>query len=52
MQGIVIDGFQYNSIVILTYFFLSFAIMILNYISKGKAVNLFFSTSKSNICTF
>ena len=46
MQGIVIDGFQYNSIVILPYFFLSFAIMILNYISKGKAVNLFFSTSK------
>ena len=48
MQGIVIEGFQYNSVVILTYFFLSFAIMVLDKIFKGKLVEKFFSISKKD----
>ena len=46
MQEIVISEFQYNSVVILTYFFLSFAIMLLDKLFKGKVVEKFFSISK------
>lgn len=46
MQGIVIEGFQYNSVVILTYFFLSLAIMLLDKLFRGKLVEKFFSIAK------
>lgn len=39
---------QYNSVLILTYFFISLVALILNYISKGKTNELFFSSYRNN----
>lgn len=40
---------QYNSILILTYFFVSFGALILNYITHGVTNNLLFSSRKSSL---
>ena len=40
---------QYNSTLILTYFFVSLIILILNLISKGKLNKLFFSSYRSSL---
>lgn len=45
----VINYFNYNSFVVLTFFFVSFLVLIINYISKGKSNKLLFSSYKSNI---
>ena len=45
----VINYFSYNSVVILTYFFISLGAFILNTISKGKANKLLFSTYRSSL---
>ncbi len=44
----VLEYFQYNSIVILSYFFLSFFAYLLNVITKGKSNKLFFSSMRGN----
>ena len=41
----VIYRFQYNSVVILTFFFLCLAILIIDKIFKGKFINCFFTFS-------
>lgn len=48
MQEFVTNWFQYNSVVILTYFFLCLIIMIIDKIFKGKFVEKFFSISKKD----
>ena len=45
----LIDYFQYNSILILTYFFLSVGTLILKYITLGKSNILLFSSYRSSI---
>ncbi len=40
---------KYNSILILTYFFISFLALLLNYISRGKTNDLFFSSYRSSL---
>ena len=45
----VLNYFSYNSVVILTYFFISLGAFILNTISKGKANKLLFSTYRSSL---
>lgn len=45
----VFDYFSYNSVVILSYFFISLGAFILNTITKGKANKLLFSTYRSSI---
>ena len=42
-------GIKYNSILILTYFFISFLALLLNYISRGKTNDLFFSSYRSSL---
>ena len=44
----LIDYFQYNSILILTYFFLSVGTLILKYITLGKSNILLFSSYRSS----
>lgn len=44
-----LQNFHYNSFLILTYFFLSFAVLILNYITKGKSNLLLFSSYRSSL---
>ncbi len=48
MNENIIDMFQYNSVVILTYFFAAFAVMVIDKLFRGKVVTNFFSTSKSD----
>lgn len=48
MQEFVTNWFQYNSVVILTYFFLCFIIMLLDRLFKGKVVHKFFSIAKKD----
>ena len=48
MQEFITKWFQYNSVVILTYFFLCFIIMLLDRLFKGKVVEKFFSISKKD----
>ena len=45
----IINYFQYNSIVILSFFFLSLIVLILNKLTKGKSNKYLFSTYKSSI---
>ena len=45
----IINYFQYNSIVILTFFFISLIAVILNYITKGKSNDLLFSSYRSSL---
>ncbi len=45
----LINYFQYNSILILTYFFLSVGTLILKYITLGKSNTLLFSSYRSSI---
>ena len=40
----IINYFQYNSVVVLTFFFFSFIVLILNYFTKGKSNKLLFSS--------
>ena len=40
--------FQYNSILILSYFFISFAALILKYLTRGKTNEWFFSCYRSS----
>lgn len=44
----VIYRFQYNSVVILTFFFLCLAILIIDKIFKGKFINCFFTTYRGD----
>ena len=44
----LIDYFQYNSILILTYFFVSVAVLILKYITAGKSNDILFSSYRSS----
>lgn len=41
--------FQYNSVLILSFFFISFAVLILKYITLGKSNEILFSTYRSSI---
>lgn len=45
----VIDKLSYNSVVILSLFFISLLVLILNYITNKKTNNLLFSSYRSNI---
>ena len=45
----LINYFEYNSIVVLSLFFLSFLSLIINHLTKGKANKLFFSSYRSSI---
>lgn len=45
----VVNHFQYNSVVILSFFFLSLFAFVLNNITKGKSNELFFKTYRSSI---
>lgn len=44
----LIDYFQYNSILILTYFFASVAVLILKYVTVGKSNDILFSSYRSS----
>lgn len=44
-----IDYFQYNSIVILSYFFISLFVLLLNKITNGKSNNYLFSSFRGSI---
>lgn len=44
-----INYFEYNSIVILSFFFLSLVALILNHITKGKSNKKFFSSYRSSL---
>ena len=48
MKEFIIKWFDYNSVVILSYFFLSLFIMIIDKIFKGKIVEKFFSIAKKD----
>lgn len=45
----VINHLGYNSVVILSFFFISLVALILNYLTKGKTNKLLFSSYRSNI---
>ena len=45
----VINYFSYNSVVILSFFFISLFVLILNYITKGKSNITLFSSYRSNL---
>ena len=45
----VLNKLQYNSVVILSFFFISLLAFILNYVSKGKSNKLLFSSYRSSI---
>ena len=49
MQIELTDYFQYNATVTLTMFFISFIVLILNYITKGKANKYLFSTERASL---
>lgn len=44
-----VDYFQYNSIVILSYFFISLFVLVLNKITNGKSNNYLFSSFRGSI---
>lgn len=44
-----VDYFQYNSIVILSYFFISLFVLVLNKITNGKSNNYLFSSSRGSV---
>ena len=44
----IINYFQYNSVVVLTFFFFSFIVLNLNYFTKGKSNKLLFSSYRSS----
>lgn len=44
----IINYFQYNSVVVLSFFFLSFVVLVLNYFTKGKSNKLLFSSYRSS----
>ena len=44
----IINYYQYNSVVVLTFFFFSFIVLILNYFTKGKSNKLLFSSYRSS----
>ncbi len=44
----IIDSLSYNSVVILTYFFLSLLVVIINYVTHDKANKLLFSCYRSS----
>lgn len=41
--------FSYNSVVILSFFFISFTVLILNFLTKGKTNKILFSSYRSSI---
>ena len=45
----VMEYFQYNSVLILTFFFLSFGALILKYITLGSSNKLLFSSYRSSL---
>ena len=45
----IINNFQYNSVLILTYFFISLVAIILKYVTNGKTNNLLFSSYRSSL---
>lgn len=45
----IINYFQYNSVVVLSFFFLSFVVLVLNYFTKGKSNKLLFSSYRSSL---
>lgn len=45
----LVNYFQYNSVLILTFFFASFAVLILKYITLGKSNDLLFSSYRSSL---
>jgi len=45
----IMSYFQYNSILILTFFFLSLGVLILKYVTFGKSNKLLFSTYRSSL---
>lgn len=44
-----LNNLQYNSVLILTYFFVSFFALIMNYITKGYSNDLIFSSYRSSL---
>lgn len=44
-----LQNFQYNSFLILTYFFISFIVLILKYVTKGASNILLFSSYRSSL---
>lgn len=44
-----INYFQYNSYVVLTFFFLSFFVLIINFLSGGKSNEILFSSYRSSL---
>lgn len=47
--NVIINGFQYNSVVILSYFFICVAIWLIDLLTKGKFANKFFRTKRSSL---
>lgn len=45
----LINYFQYNSVLILTFFFVSFFVLLLKYITFGKSNNVLFSSYRSSL---
>jgi len=45
----ILNNLQYNSVLILTYFFISFFALIMNYMTKGKSNDLLFSSYRSSL---
>lgn len=43
-----LNYFQYNSKIILSYFFISLIVLIINYLTKGKSNKLLFSSSRTS----
>ena len=43
-----LEYFQYNSLVILTYFFICLCVMIIHTLTKGESTKRFFSTSSNS----
>ena len=44
-----LNNLQYNSVLILTYFFVSFFVLIINYVTKGRSNDLLFSSYRSSL---
>lgn len=45
----LINNLEYNSVVILSFFFLSFIVLLLKYLTKGKSNDLLFSSYRSSL---
>ena len=45
----IINYFQYNSVLILSFFFISFAVLILKYITFGKSNDVLFSSHRTSL---